>query len=281
MKFIVLLFTVLLQRQTKQQGYQRNNGWYLRLLKPFKLEEMGTKGQLLAYALLVGVPCLAIAFGLSHLKGVIGSVISIGLQVLLFLYILGRDDFSSRFKDYKGCWGRQDYQAAYHCAQQFLSVEEQAQSQTPLQLHQNVQQAIVMAWFKRFFVFAFWFLVAGVGGALLCLLTFWFYTQSSAVWVKSLLHALAWAPVRFLAVSIALAGDFVQSFSTASRFMFDFESSSQAVLHETMFKHDERSDSNFDCTKAVAELEESNQLMQRCAVIWLLVVACLTVFAGF
>lgn len=281
MKFIVLLFTVLLQRQTKQQGYQRNNAWYLRLLAPFKLEQMGMRGQLLAYSFLVGLPCLAISFGLSYLNGVIGSIVSIAVQVLLFLYILGRDDFSSRFKDYKGCWGRQDYQAAFHCAQQFLSVQEQAQSQTPLQLHQNVQQAIVMAWFKRFFVFAFWFLVAGVSGALLCLLTFWFYTQSNALWVKSLLHALAWAPVRLLAVSIALAGDFVQSFSTASRFMFDFESSSQQVLHKTMFKHDERTDESFDCTKAVSELEESNQLMQRCAVIWLLAVACLTVFAGF
>lgn len=281
MKFIVLLFTVLLQRQTKQQGYQRNNGWYLRLLKPFELNEMSIKGQLAVYLGLVVLPCAVITLGLSSLSGVIGSVVSIVIQVLLFLYILGRDDFSSRFKDYKNCWGRQDYQAAYHCAQQFLSVQEHAQSQTPLQLHKNVQEAIVSAWFKRFFVFAFWFLVAGVSGALWCLLTYWFYTQSKALWVKSLLHALAWAPVRLLAVSIALAGDFVHSFSTASRFMLDFESASQTVLHETMFKHDERTDESFDCTKAVAELEESNQLMQRCAVIWLLVVACLTVFAGF
>jgi AmpE protein len=281
MKFIVLLFTVLLQRQTKQQGYHRNNAWYLRLLKPFELNEMSTKGQFAVYAFLVVLPCAAITFGLSVLGGVVGSIISIALQVLLFLYILGRDDFSSRFKDYKSCWGRQDYQAAYHCAQQFLSVEEQTQSQTPLQLHRVVQEAIVSAWFKRFFVFAFWFLITGIGGALWCLLTYWFYTQSHALWAKSLLHALAWAPVRLLAVSIALAGDFVHSFSTATRFMLDFESSSQTVLHETMFKHDSRTDDNFDCTSAVSELEESNQLMQRCAVIWLLAVACLTVFAGF
>lgn len=281
MKFIVLLFTVLLQRQTKQQGYQRNNAWYLRILKPFELNEMSTKGQLLVYVGLVVLPCVAIMLGLSLLSGLLGSILSIALQVLLFLYILGRDDFSSRFKDYKNCWARQDYQAAYHCAQQFLSVQEQAQSQTPLQLHQTVQEAIVSAWFKRFFVFAFWFLVAGVGGALWCLLTYWFYTQSHALWAKSLLHALAWAPVRLLAVTIALAGDFVHSFSIATRFMFDFESTSQKVLHETLFKHDERTDENFDCTEAVAQLDESNQLMQRCAVIWLLVVACLTVFAGF
>jgi membrane protein required for beta-lactamase induction len=281
MKFIVLLFTVLLQRQIKHQGYQRNNAWYLRILKPFDLQNMNIKGQVVTYVCLVVAPCAAMVLGLSQLSGVIGSLVSIVLQVLIFLYILGRDDFSSRFKDYKTCWGRQDYQAAYHCAQTFLSVEEQAQSQTPLQLHQVVQEAIVSAWFKRFFIFVFWFLVAGVGGASLCLLTYWFYTQSNAVWVKSLLHALSWAPVRILAVSISLAGDFVQSFSTASRFILDFESPSQTVLHQTMFEHDPRTADDFDCTKAVAELEESNQLMMRCAVIWLLVVACLTVFTGF
>lgn len=280
MKFIVLLFTVLLQRQTKQSGYQRSNGWYLRLLKPFNLSEMTVKGQVITYMALVVLPCVAVGVGVNQLSGVMGSILSIVIQVLLFLYILGRDDFSSRFSDYKSCWARQDYQGAYHCAQQFLSMEEQAQSQTPFQLHKKVQQAIVNAWFRRFFAFAFWYMAAGIGGALLCLLTIWFFSVAKALWLKSLLHALAWAPVRLLAVSIALAGDFVQSFSTASKFMLDFESDSQTVLYATMFKHDERTDESFDCTQAAQELEASNQLMQRCAVIWLLVVASLTVFAG-
>jgi len=281
MKFIVLLFTVLLQGRTKQQGYTRNNAWFVRILKPFNVREMGIKGQVAVYSALVLLPSVLLALFIASLSGLLGSVLSIVLQVLLFLYILGRDDFSSRVTQYQSCWQREDYQGAFHCAQEFLSVKQQAQSQTPLQLHQTVQEAMVNAWFRRFFVFAFWFLVAGIGGALVCLLTIWFFRLSEASWVKSLLHALAWAPVRLLAVSIALAGDFVQSFSTASRFAWDFESSYQTVLHETMFKYDERTDETFDCKGASAELEDTNQLMQRCSVIWLCVVAALTVFAGF
>lgn len=281
MKFIVLLFTVLLQKQTKQQGYSRNNHWFVRLLKPFDLTEMGLKGQVAVYGLLVVFPGVLLAFFVASLNGVLGSLLSIAIQVLLFLYILGRDDFSSRVTKYKSCWKREDYQGAYHCASEFLSLKEQANSQTPLQLHQTVQEAMVNAWFKRFFAFAFWYLVAGIGGALICLLTTWFYGQSKANWVKSLLHALSWAPVRLLAVTIALAGDFVQSFSTASRFMWDFESTNQVVLHETMFRYDEQTEETFDCENAPQELEATNQLMQRSAVIWLCVVAALTVFAGF
>lgn len=281
MKFIVLLFTVLLQKQTRQQGYSRNNGWFVRLLKPFDLTEMGTKGQLLVYSFTVILPGVVLALFVSGLNGVMGSVISIAIQVLLFLYILGRDDFSSRVENYKDCWSREDYQGAYHCAQDFLSMKQQAQSQSPMQLHKTVQEAMVSAWFRRFFAFAFWYLVTGIGGAFICLLTIWFFEQSKANWVKSLLHALSWAPVRLLSVTIALAGDFVQSFSTASRFMWDFESSYQTVLHETMFKYDEQTDEAFDCQQAQKELDATLQLMQRCAVIWLCVVAALTVFAGF
>jgi len=281
MKFIVLLFTVLLQKRTVKQGYKRNNAWFKRILKPFNLPEMGLKGQVMVYAGFVVLPGVLLGFFVASLQGLVGSVASIGIQVLLFLYILGRDDFSSRVEDYKTCWSREDYQGAYHCAQEFLSMEEQANSQTPLQLHKTVQEAMVGAWFRRFFAFAFWFLVAGIGGALICLLTIWFYSQFKAVWVKSLLHALPWAPVRLLAVTIALAGDFVKSFSTASRFAWDFDSTSQTVLHETMFKYDEQTDEEFDCSKAPQELEATNQLMQRSAVIWLCVVAALTVFAGF
>lgn len=281
MKFIVLLFTVMLQKRTVQEGYHRNKAWFSRLLKPFNVSEMGTKGQIAMFLGIILAPCIAIGLFVASLNGLLGSVVSIVIQVLLFLYILGRDDFSSRVTNYKACWARADYQGAYHCAQEFLSLEEQASSQSPLQLHKTVQEAMVSAWFRRFFTFAFWFLVAGIAGPLIFLLSIWFYANTKAPWVKSLLHALSWAPVRLLAVTIALAGDFVKSFSTASRFVWDFDSTSQTVLHETMFKYDEQTEDEFDCSKAPEELEATNQLMQRSAIIWLCVVAALTVFAGF
>ena len=37
MKFIVLLFAVLLQKQTSRQGYQRNQAWFNHLLSPFNV----------------------------------------------------------------------------------------------------------------------------------------------------------------------------------------------------------------------------------------------------
>lgn len=280
MKFIVLLFAVLLQKQTKQTGYSRNNSWFKRMLSPFSVKDMSTFAQVSVFTLVVVLPCLVLGVLLSQLTGIVAGSLSVLLQVALFLYILGRDDFSTRFASYKECWQRADYQGAYHCAQQFLNVQEQAQEQ-PLMLHKTVLQAIVFAWFSRFFVFVFWFLFAGIAGALACLFSYWFYREYKLPWLKSMLGALEWLPARLLALSIALAGDFVKSFPSAIKFISDFHSSTKDVLATTMSLNDGLNEGEFDCQQAKQALDDTNQLMMRCAILWLLVVACLTVFAGF
>jgi AmpE protein len=281
MKFIVLLFTVLLQKQTRQQGYERNNQWFSRLLKPFDVQNMALKGQVAVYALVVLSPCLLLALFMSSLTGLIGSTFLLLIQVLVLLYVLGRDDFSLRFESYRECWNKEDYEGAFCCAQGFLNLHNQVECQSPFELHQTVRKAIIYAWFIRFFVFVFWFLLLGVGGALACLLSFWFYRQFKLSWVKSLLGAIEWLPSRLLAISMALAGDFVSSFPLALTFMSDFHSKSRTVLVQTAVAGETIDEESFDCDTAQQALLNTNQLMFRCAVLWLLIVACLTVFAGF
>lgn len=280
MKFIVLLFAVLLQKQTKQTGYSRNRAWFQRLASPFNVMDMGVYGQGAVFGLLVLLPSLLLALVMVSLTGLIGGAIGLIVQVVLFLYVLGRDDFSLRFESYKACWSRADYQGAFNCASQFLTIEDQVDSQTPCQLHQMVKQAIVYAWFKRFFVFVFWFLVAGISGAMGVLLTYWFYREFKLTWLNNLLAALEWLPVRLLALTTALAGDFTRSFAVALKFALDFQSSSKTVLLESIFSGSPADKEPFDCDLAEESLTEANQLMFRCAVLWLLVVALLTLFGG-
>jgi len=281
MKFIVLLFTVLLQKQTKQQGYQRKRTWFARLTTLFPIKEMKTRGQVLSFGALVIVPSLVLGFIVASLTGLFGSILALVLQVGVLLYILGRDDFSQRFETYKACWERDDYQGAYECASQFLNVHDQSVINNPCELHKAVSRAVVYAWFLRFFVFAFWFLVGGVAGALACLLTYWFYREFKLGWVKSVLGAMEWVPSRLLALTTALVGDFSESFPPAVKSLLDFQSTPKDVLIKTVFAKEELESANFDCQRADGDLQETNQLMFRSAVIWLLFVAILTVFTGF
>jgi AmpE protein len=280
MKFIVLLFTVLLQKQTKQHGYKRQRAWFSHLSSFFKMNDRGLWAQVTAFLCLVIIPGLAVGVFIETLNGLLGSLVALFLQVVLLLYILGRDDFSQRFELYKACWARADYQGAFECATGFLGVKDTEHAASPCQLHQAVSKAVIYAWFLRFFVFIFWYLALGVGGALATLLSYWFYREFKYDWVKSVMGAIEWLPSRLLALTTALAGDFTHSFPQALKFMLDFQASSNDVLINTVFP-EQTSEAEFDCDGADSLLQETNQLMFRCAVIWLLMVALLTVFTGF
>jgi len=280
MKFIILLMTVLLQRQTRQEGYHRDKSWFVRWL-PAATEAASGNRDYVLYALFVVLPCIFLSAILASLGGLVGGLISLVLQVVLFLYILGRDDYSQRFQRYQACWKREDYQAAYECAHHFLSVEAEANTHTPEQLHQQVQSAVLQAWFERFFIFVFWFLVLGIAGPLFCLLTLWFYKHTKREWVNQVWRSLQWIPVRLLAITIALAGDFSASFSKAMGYWFDFEVSPSEVLTTVVKENRDAQCHSFSCDNAESALMETNKLMFRCAVIWLLIVALLTLLVGF
>ncbi len=280
MKFIVLLFTVLLQKQTKQQGYKRKRQWFSRISTFFKSNTQSLSGQLLAFAALVLLPGLCIGFFIDSLSGLFGNLLALVLQVVLLLYILGRDDFSQRFQSYKECWARADYQGAFECASRFLGIKETEHAHDPCQLHQSVSRAVVHAWFVRFFVFIFWYLAVGIGGSFACLMSYWFYREFKFGWAKSVVEAMEWLPSRLLALTTALAGDFTHSFPPALKSLLDFQTESFDVLTKTVFPAQEDAE-NFVCDLADDTLQETNQLMFRCAVIWLLLVAVLTVFTGF
>ncbi|EAT11502.1 regulatory signaling modulator protein AmpE [Bermanella marisrubri] len=280
MKFIVLLFTVLLQRQTRKEGYERNRRWFKRLLSPFHFEQQSKTMQIMMYVGVVVLPCVALSALIERMDGLLGSFVSLLLQVALLLYILGRDNVSQKFKDYKNHWHNQDYQAAFYCARNFLSLEEQAQT-SPYTLHTTVSKALIRAWFMRFFVFVFWYLLAGIGGAMFCLLSYWFYSESKIPWMKSVLDTMEWLPSRLLALSMSLAGDFNRSFSTVSKLWTDFQTNADQALGHTLETFNHQQEKGFDEAGAARTIDESNRLMLRCAILWLLVVAFLTIFAGF
>lgn len=280
MKFIVLLFTVLLQKQTKQQGYKRKRTWFTRLASLFNAQTMSPRTQVVAYGFLVLLPSLLLGGIISSLSGLLGNLLALVLQVLLLLYILGRDDFSQRFDIYRSCWRKQDYQGAFECARSFLGVKNADHVENPEQLHRSVSKAMVYAWFLRFFVFIFWYLALGIGGSLMCLLSYWFYREFKYDWSKNVIGAIEWLPSRLLALTTALAGDFTRTFPVAIRSLFDFQTPSNDVLANTVFSEG-LNESDFECESAEQSLEDTNQMLFRCAVIWLLFVALLTVFAGF
>jgi AmpE protein len=294
MKFIVLLFTILLQKKIKKQGYRRRRSWFSKMATPLKvmmgvdsgeaskpsiLSGKGTGYQVLGFFLLVILPGLLVGLTIDNLQGLSGTLVALLLSVALLLYILGRDDFSQKFDDYKECWLKEDYQGAFECASDFLDIEGEVMP-SPCELHYTVSKAVVYAWFLRFFVFVFWYLVLGIGGALASLLCYWFYREFKFEWARNVIAAIEWPPSRLLALTTALAGKFTSSFPVALKSLIDFQTPPNEVLFQVIFP-DMVEEQEFDCSGASDVLQETNQVMFRSGVIWLVLVALLTIFTGF
>ena len=81
MKFIVLLFTVMLQRQTRKEGYERNRKWFKRLLSPFHFDQQSKSTQILLYLGLIVLPCVLLSALIDRMDGLLGNLLSLLLQV--------------------------------------------------------------------------------------------------------------------------------------------------------------------------------------------------------
>ena len=298
MKFIILLISLLLQRETRKKDYQRDRSWFVTLTKAFNVDGKPPRKQIAIYVLCAILPALLLTVVFVNMKGFVWGSVAVLLQIALFLYVLGRDDVTTRFKEYRKCWQAKDYQGAYHCAQRDMGIEqdmspsadgeekadigdvkfEQTCVEDPKTLHKKVYETVALAWFTRFFVLIFWFVVGGVPLALSALLTYWFAQEYKFTWVQSLVSAMEWVPSRLLGFTLALAGDFTDKFASALKYGMDFTTTAHEVVVDISSQRD--TSDVFNAEEAHEQLKELNQLMYRGAVIWLIVIGAATLFGN-
>lgn len=272
MKFIILLCCLLLQRETRKPDYKRSNEWFRKLLESFETEQGSFKKQLGIYAFCVLLPALVLAFLLSLMSGVLWGTVAFVTQVLLFLYVLGRDDTEGRFGQYLRCWQHKDYQGAYLCAKESLNID--LTSVDPQSLHEQIAQSIISEWFSRWFVVVFWFVVGGVPLSFVALLSYWFVKKYKWLWCESLIFAIEWLPSRLLAFTASLVSGITGRMASSFGAFLDFNTSPTQLLVSILVP----TEGGFNAEKAQAQLLSINQVMMRCVVLWLLIVAVLTLF---
>lgn len=276
MKFLILMLSLLLQRQTSRSGYRRKRIWFSRVLQPLALAKQSIPLQVGGYFLSVIFPSVLLAVFFASLHGLLLGLIAVLLQIALFLYVLGRDDFNARLRSYREAWQRGDYQAAFESARGFLSLQAQTQVVEPQQLHTEVSAAINYAWFMRFFVPVFWFMLLGIPGAFLWLLSFWFKLELKQQWSDQLVDALIWIPSRLLALTFCLAGDFTGAFREVVKSVRNPEIPAAEVLAASAQGALPQMET-FSDSEALKALENDHDLLIRSAVIWLVLIAAATI----
>jgi AmpE protein len=294
MNFLALLLSYFLQQKLDLSLSGKFDNVTLRLLRPQQFSLMTkTKGAAFVLVLLIGAAYFSLTYALFfYIEPLFFGVISLVCNVLLLLLLLGQTGFKDHLTSYLEAWRRGDFEAAAF-KQQKLSGINARRLNDPVNMQNEVCAAILYHNFNRFFIIIFWFVLAGPAAAVAVRVVDVVSRHSShqlkvaATWVKKIVE---WIPVRLLALSFALAGDFKGAFKYSLNALVDIHSDSSAVLRGAASGALDNYDMNFVVdsnmpldtliAKGTTGITAIRELLSRSMALWLGVFAVVAIFLG-
>ncbi|MGZ0716236.1 regulatory signaling modulator protein AmpE [Pseudomonas palleroniana] len=209
MSFLVLVLAVWIEKfSALRQRLQRDGGWLRELAKLESSPRMGKRPWLILL-LLVLLPVLLLALLLLVLEPVAYGLLALPVHLLVVIYSLGRGDLLAQLGPFRDAWRRGDLQAAEHVAERDLNIGADSGEK----LLERVQGHLLWQAYQSFFAVIFWYFLLGPVAALayrlLALASEYSQNPLVAERAGQLRHAFDWVPVRLLAASFALVGNFV------------------------------------------------------------------------
>ena len=208
MSFVVLLLAILVEKFSGvRQRLQRDGGWLRELHKLEASAGLGNKPWWVLF-ILIALPAAVLGLLLVVLHPVAYGLLALPIHLLVVIYSLGRGDLLGRLGPFRDAWRRGDLQAAAHVAERDLRVTADSGEQ----LLENVQRHLLWQAYQSFFAVIFWYFLLGpvavLSYRLLALAQE--HSQNPALVERAgqLRHAFDWLPVRLLAASFALVGNF-------------------------------------------------------------------------
>lgn len=209
MSFLVLLLVVWIEKfSALRQRVQRDGVWLRELAKMEAGPGMSTRPWLIL-ALMVLLPVLLLGLVLIVLQSVAYGWLAFPVHLLVLIYSLGRGDLLAALGPFRDAWRRGDEQAGSHVAERDMRVV----ADNSEQLLEGVQSYLLWQAYQSFFAVIFWYFLLGPAAALsyrlLALAAEHGKTPALVERAGQLRHAFDWVPVRLLAASFALVGNFV------------------------------------------------------------------------
>ena len=209
MSFLVLVLAVWIEKfSALRQRVQRDGRWLRQLARLESSARLG-KQPWLILALLVLLPVALLGLLLLVLEPVAYGLLALPVHLLVVIYSLGRGDLLGQLGPFRDAWRRGDLQAAEHVAERDLAIGADSGEQ----LLERVQGHLLWQAYQSFFAVIFWYFLLGpvvaLAYRLLALASERSQNPLVAERAGQLRHAFDWLPVRLLAASFALVGNFV------------------------------------------------------------------------
>jgi AmpE protein len=299
--FLIILIAVAVLESNGQLAFiQRDiwvRKWHGALAKLSSLENSSLL-IVLAYVL---VPVIILQLVLWYLgSGILVFLVELGV----LLYCLGRGDLSAQIDVLQSDIQRSDLQAAFHDAAVFNIGHRAASADSAAGLFRELAATLPYRLFERSFVVVFWFFFLGAPLALayrLLALHGDMQLGAAAVQVEQeqgseedtaelvetvtandankLLWYLEWIPVRFLALTLGLMGDFSKATAPLKELVFCPKTSTADVLRLCVLgalnNQSANAEETTEETAALSQVADIVALFRRSMTGWLVAIALL------
>jgi len=275
MSFLVLLLVLWVEKFSAWRSNIQQDGPWLRLLARVEHKADWLARPWLALALLVLLPLAGLALLLVLLEPLAYGWLALPVHLLVVIYSLGRGDLQAALGPFRDSWRRGDAEAAYLVARRDLGLEAEEEGV----LLQRVQGHLVWQAYQSFFAVIFWYALLGPLAALAYRLLALTAEQAEqpalrerAVQVR---HGFDWLPVRVLAASFALVGNFAAVSRALLHELLSWDIGAAQLVINTGRAASETPEPVIG-ELGVSSLDELWQLLVRAAVLWYAIFALWT-----
>jgi len=276
MAFLALMAAVVLYHLWGPDGPLHDEGWY-------RAWERSVAGfgfmPWVSLTLAVAAPSLLAGWLLDAIDSILFGVFWLGAAVILLLYSFGWLDYHTALERYVDHCDRGDMEGAWLASRDPLALDGlQPQPETPEQMHDTVWGALLFEGYQRWFPVVFWFVLLGPAGALAYRLVALASEGELRDTAVKLRHAADFLPVRAVAVTFALAGDFVRCRQDLQAALADTELSARDALSRVARGAIGAVDADAASVPAW-EMRETSALLKRSAGAWLVAISLVAILA--
>jgi len=277
MSFLVLLLVLWIEKLSNwRQRLQRDSAW-LRQLDGAAASRPLAGRPWLALGIWVVLPLVALALVLTLLQPLAYGWLALPVHLLVVVFALGRGDVQADLGSFRDAWRRGNTQGALHVAERDLGLRVEEGDD----LLMRVQEHLVWQAYQSFFAVIFWYFLLGPVAALAYRLLALAEERTASPAIREqarqVRHAFDWVPVRVLAASFSLVGNFVAVSRVLLHELLNWEMSAERFVVIAGRAAGELPESSAG-EEGVASLDALWHLLVRSAVLWYAGFALWTLF---
>jgi len=267
MSFVVLLLAILVEKfSALRQRLQCDGGW-VRELNKLEASPKLAKNPWWVLIILILLPVMLLGLLLVVLDPVAYGLLALPVHLVVLIFSLGRGDLLADLGPFRDAWRRGDLQAAAHVAERDISVR----AENGEQLLEHVQAHLLWQAYQSFFAVIFWYFLLGPVAALsyrlLALAVEHGKNPELVEHAQQMRHAFDWLPVRLLAASFALVGNFAAVSRVMLHELLSWEISAAQLINKAGCAAAELAPPQTG-PEGVSSLDALWELLLRAAVVW-------------